>query len=233
MSDQSTPAQGNPPATKEIPIENIKAEFDRKTTALSSQVQKLAETNATLMKQLEQFTKPLQSQQPKEKPLSDLLYDNPDEAVRIIEERAEQRVMSKIEQRETAQQRQAQTINELYSQYPELAQTDHELTKAALERYGKMGDEEKRDPKALKVAALEAAQELGIKPKSKRTDDDSFSFAGGNGSGNRSNRKSDKLDPMILETAAAFGLDTSKPEVVERLRARSQRTDYRRYQSGK
>lgn len=217
MSDVKPPdssAQAGGPT-----IENIKGEFTRKTDQLTAQVNKLAETNAALLKQIESLRSPQPNAVPKEKPLEDLLYDNPAEAVRQIEERAEKRVLSKIEQRDQAKAKQTQAINELYSEFPEFSDQDHDLTKKALEIYGKMDDAEKADPKALKLAGYQAAVDLGVKPRSKRTDDDSFSFGSGGTKPGRG-KKSDKLDPAVEEFARLMGLNVDDQKVQERLKAR-------------
>jgi hypothetical protein len=201
-------------------IENVKGEFSRKFGTLEAQVSELAKTNAALLEQIKTLkgsaTPP---PAPKEKPLSDLIYDNPDEAVRIIEDRAEKRVLSKIEQRDQAQRKQTQAINELYSEFPEFADNDHALTKKALEIYGKMEDAEKADPKALKLAGYQAAVELDVKPRSKRGDDDSFSF-GSAPSGGRPRRDTSKLDPKVADFARLMGVNVDDPKVAERMKAR-------------
>jgi hypothetical protein len=231
MSDQ---VPGTPPAqSKEVPIENVKAEFERKTTQLSSQVQELAKTNATLMKQLQALQSPA-APKPVEKPIEDLIYDDPKQAVEKITQTVRATIRKELDDERQGQAAQTSAINELYVHFPEFADNEHPLTKKALEKYGAMDPKEKADPKALKVAAYEAALELDVKPRGNRGDDDSFSMGGSSfSSGARPTRgKSDKLDPAVLETAALFGLDTSKQEVVDRLKGRAQRTDYKRYQSG-
>jgi hypothetical protein len=232
MSTNEKPANGQPPEGGEDRIKNLQAEFSRKLGNTEAQLAKVAETNARLLQQIENLNKPA-APAPKTKPLSDLILDDPDEAVKIITKTVKEDVRKEFNERETATQKHNQALTELYTSFPEFADTSHELTKTTLERYGKMSEDEKRDPKALKVAAFESALELGIKPKSKRTDEDSYSLSGGSfGHPVPRGRKSDKLDPAVLETARMFGLDTSKPETVERLKRRAARTDWKRYQSG-
>lgn len=208
------PNQGGPT------IENIKGEFSRKHDALAAQVTKLAETNAALLQQIQALKSPQPKPEPKEKPIEDLLYDNPAEAVQKITQKVRGDIKRELDEERTTQQRQTKAINELYSEFPEFSDQEHDLTKKALEIYGKMEDAEKADPKALKLAGYQAAVEMGVKPKSKRAqDDDSFSF-GGTSQGGRPRRDSSKLDPAVTEFAKLMGLNMDDQKVMERLKAR-------------
>lgn len=230
MADE---AQSTP--QNEDRVANLQAEFARKFDNQAAEVKKLADANALLASQLKQVA-PKPKAEPTELPLDQLFYTDPDAHAAKIEARALAKFEAAQSAKEAAQTRMSGVINSLGRDYPEFNDPDADLTKKTLEIFGKMEESEKRDPKAIRIAALEAAQELGVKPKSKRTDEESFSFGGNNG-GNRptssSQQKNGKLDPRTEDLAALVGLDYRDPKVSERLKARAKRSNYRNYQSNK
>lgn len=199
-------------------VHNLKMEMDRKLGNAEAQMKKLADTNAALLKQIESLRAPAPVA-PKEKPIEDLIYDDPRQAVEKITQTVRTTLKKELDAEQLQQRKQTQTINELYSEFPEFADSNHDLTKKALEVYGKMDDAEKADPKALKLAAYQAAVELDVKPKSRRGDDDSFSF-GSTPSGGRPRRDSSKLDPKVADFARLMGVNIDDPKVAERMKAR-------------
>lgn len=208
-------------------IKNLQAEFSRKTSNVEAQVAKLAEANNALLRQIQSLTAPAA---PAKKKMSDLIYENPDEAVAQITQTATENAWKRFEEHTARQQKQSNTISELYGQYPELADPNHEMTKKSLERYGNMSDSEKADPRSLRLAALETAAEMGVKPKSRRSEDDeSYSLPSG-GSGAPRKRDNGKLPAEMLDFARLAGLDVSKPEVMERLKKRAKRQTWNRYE---
>jgi hypothetical protein len=157
------------------------------------------------------------------RPLQETLYDNPELAIEQITSSIESRLTSKLEERENSKALAAK----IYSDYPELEDPNNPLTQRANEIYTALSPTERKDPKALKSAVLEAAAEMALAPKSKRkttqsSDSDSFSL-GSKGSGKRPAKKEEVTDNM-LQTAALMGLDVKDPKVVERLRARTKRS---------
>jgi hypothetical protein len=157
------------------------------------------------------------------RPLQETLYDNPELAIEQITSSIESRLTSKLEERENSKALAAK----IYSDYPELEDPNNPLTQRANEIYTALSPTERKDPKALKSAVLEAAAEMALAPKSKRkttqsSDSDSFSL-GSKGSGKRPVKKEEVTDNM-LQTAALMGLDVKDPKVVERLRARTKRS---------
>lgn len=228
IQDQST--------QKEDRVANLQAEFARKFENQAAEVKKLADANAALASQLKQLQAPPHpKQESKEEALDELFYKDPAAHAAKIKEMTKTELRAELKREQEATSRMTNVINSLGRDYPEFNDPEAPLTRKTLEIFGAMDESEKKDPKAIRIAALEAAQELGVKPRSKRTDDESFSFGGG-GSDYRPSRqqqKNGKLDPRTEDFAALVGINLKDPKVAERLKARAQRTNYRNYQSNK
>lgn len=201
----------------------------------------LAQQNEKLSKQLESMMSAITAvAQPKAVPVGDdddlevLAYKDPKAYARKIQEQAERRADALVNARLNAQQQTNAVLTQLTSDYPELADSNSELTKKAVEIYNSLSPAEKQSPTAYKVAVRDAAAEVGLLPKSKRksSSGDDFSFGGGSaGSGNRSeSRKADKLSNETLAFAEALGMDIKDKKVVERLQSRAQRKNWNRYE---
>lgn len=199
------------------PLKNLKAEMERKLSNSEARLSELQKTNELLFSKLNELTTPKAAPAPqKQVSMSDLLYSNPEEYARIIEERAMERV--------AAQQQRAQKVNGVISQlaqeFPELSDNNSSLTKRAVEIYNSLPPEEKQSSLSYRLAVKDAADELGLKPKSKRPVDDEPSFGS---SGRSAPRRKDKLNPMTEVWATALGLDPSDPKVKARLVERQNR----------
>jgi hypothetical protein len=182
------------------PIKNLKAEMDRKLSNLEA-------SNAKLIAALEAMNKPAPQAEPKQKKISDVIFDNPDEAVDLIEKRITKSVDDRLSQREAASQKQTKVLTSLVADYPELGIQGSDLHTRAVELFEAMEAEEKTHPVAYKTAVAQAASELGYRPKAKRSaDDDSFSM--GSGGGGRPPRdKKEKEDPNVEAIASLLGVD--------------------------
>lgn len=214
MSDENKP-QG------EDPIVQLKSEFTRKLSNTESQLGELKKANEVLLQELKKISQPAPAPRAsKEDDLETIMYTDPRRYTEMVEERAEARVLSKINQANQVQQKQNNVISSLTSEYPELMNTDHELTKKAVEIYSQLPDEDKTSPMAYKLAVKEAAMELGVKPRSKRSDEESYSFGGSQG-GPR--KKKESVDAATVDFARMMGLNVDDPKVKERLAKRAQR----------
>lgn len=234
MAENANPT---PPAQGDDRLTNLQAEFNRKLENQQAELKKLSDTNAALADQLKKVTPKPAPKEPQDEPLDQLFYKDPVAHAAKIKEMTKQEMREEFRRENEANQRMAGVINRLGQEYPEYNDPESTLTKKTLEIFGKMEESDKKNPTSLRVAALEAAQELGVKPRSKRTDDDeSFSMSGGGYSGNRSNRdqaRPGKLDQRTEDLAALVGLKITDPKVKERLTQRAQRKNYRNYQSNK
>jgi phage terminase small subunit len=211
MADEQNPG-GTPPAQAAAPaadeIKNLKAEIDRKLGNVTSSLNQF-------MEQMKQQVVPTAPKQ--EKKLSELIYEDADAYTAKVIEEAERRVETKLSKRDELMQKQQQVINTLVSDFPELSQTDSDLTKKALEIYNSLSNDEKANPLAYRTAVKEAALDLGVKPKSKRTtsSDDSFSLGT---EAPRKPAKTDKLDEATTWFAEMLGRDPKKVQEVSKKR---------------
>lgn len=210
----------------EDPIQQVKGEFTRKLSNTEAQITELKKANEAMLAQLKKLTTPPPAPKTESEDVEDILYRDPKRYTEIVERRAEERVMSKLRAEQAVQQKQSTVLSSLINEFPELSNNDHELTKKAIELYNNLPDDDKTSPMAYRLAVKEAAMELGVKPRSKRAEDDSYSFGGSSG-GTSSRKKKETLDSSTLDFAKIMGLDTSDPKVKERLAARAAR-DWKR-----
>lgn len=193
-------------------IQNVKAEFNRKFDSVKTP------------------PAPKPASEPK-KALEELIYDDPAAAVDEITNS----VTAKVTERFNQGARKQQTAQRLISEFPEIQDESHALTKKADEIYRSLPQDEQDHPMAYKTAVSEAALELGIAPKSKRKpvveDDDSFVAPRG-GSGEprgKSRRKEGELPEETVEIAALMGVDLSDAKTLERVKKNAKR-GYGEYQ---
>lgn len=195
-------APASSPSTDEL--KNLKAEMNRK----------LENINATIAEQLKSLkaapSAPAPSA-PAQKKVS--VFDDEDAYAESVVSAAEERIARKLAAEREAQAKQQATIGALMSEFPELGNNDHELTKKAAEIFQALPDEDKASRLAMEAAVRKAALEVGVKPKSKRGGDENDAFSMG-GSGSRSvKRDSESLDPRTVEFAKLMGVD---PEAVKK-----------------
>jgi hypothetical protein len=200
------------------PLTQFKAEFSRKTDGLKSEIAELKSATSVLVEALSRTAQKPAAAAKSEESLTDLMYSDPERYAQIIEERA----VGRVAKQQEAQMRTQQVIGELHNEFPELNDTQSPLTKKAVEIYSSLSDEEKRSTTSYKLAVKEAAAELGVKPRSKRTDEENFS-SGSYSSGGTRRPKADKLDPGVIAWAERLGVDHTDPDVRSRLIERSKR----------
>lgn len=203
---------------------NIKAEFDRKLGNTESKLTEIEKQNKSLSEKLSTLisaiSTPAKAQTQDEENLSSMIYDNPDKFASTIEERISKKVESVLNKNTEENVKRNTVIAELTSNYPELSQGDSALTKKALELYNTLSQEERSNPISYKYAVTQAASELGVKPKSQRSDDD-FVMSSGGTSGEAPRRRSknkDEIPDDVARVAAMFGRDLKDPKVKERLK---------------
>jgi hypothetical protein len=202
---QETPS---PAALTEDRFKNYQSEMERK----------LANQNAQIQALLSSINQPKQSVEPGKKVS---VFDDENEYARQIEERAAAKIEAKLAAERAHQQKNQQIINSIVMEYPEANDLSSPLYNKAQEVYASLSDEEKLLPISMKMAVTSAAAELGIKPKSKRSNQspsDSFSM-GSSPKSSGSQKKSD-LDANTEAFAQLMGLNTSDPKVRDRLKAR-------------
>jgi len=210
---ENTPPQDqvpSPESTEGEPVQNLKAEMNRKIDRLSetlnSQWQEMTEMLAKLQPQR---TAP-QQQQPVHQPLSELVYEG-DKFDSAINQRINEAVnQTIIKQQQKATDLQA-ALQEVANTYPEFAVQQSEAYNLAMKKYVSLPNHLKDTAEGAQIALYKAASELGLVPVHKRPrtqDQDNFTLTGG-GKPSKRGAKSGELTEDHLFWMEAFGLDTS------------------------
>lgn len=201
------------------PIKNLKSEFSRK---FEKQENQLSEMSRNLQTLIESVAKPASaSTTTEEEDLATLSVVDPKAyAMRIINQ-AKNEIRTEFHQVGAQQTKLQATLASVVDLYPELQYNDNPLTKKTIEIYNAMDKEDQRSPMAYKLAAKEAADELGVKPRHKRTEGDDFVGPSSGGSASRRERGKPKLDEATRAFAeimeASTGIDLTSKEAEERL----------------
>lgn len=223
MSDEAIPSS---PAEANDPIQNLKGEFNRKLGGLESQVSSLAALNQQLLSKLDGLSKPAHIPQGSStEDFTNVLFERPKEFIDKFQQSVSQQIDQRISGIQQQASEQTQVLSNLYDQYPELQNPSSELTKKAIEIQSGMSAEERRNPKMLRVAALEAAAELGVQPKRKRpVEDQDAAFAPSSLNGKFSDREMPRsmkqAEAATMELAELMGLNVSDKKVKDSLKDR-------------
>lgn len=215
MSDQSKPVQGaaapeGSPAPADDRIKNLQKEFDRKLTNIE---QTLKSSNEQLLSFLQGQQKANSRPAPEpEVDIENLIYTKPAEAVRKIKEDAKAEIRAELNSRDQETAKRNSVVQSLYKDFPELAIDDHPLTKLALEKFDSLSKEYGNSPATYKAAVAEAALEQGVKPKSKRSDEenDAYQLSGSSQSRGRPKKASEDISPATEMAARLLGVDPEK-----------------------
>jgi hypothetical protein len=203
-------------------LKNLKAEMNRK----------LENTNAQLQQVLAalQTPKPGKSESAPAAKVS--VFEDEEAYARRIKDEAKAEVTKELREEAQRTQKYQTIVNQIYSEYPEVSDQNSPLMQRAQEIFKSLPEDEQASAVAMKAAVAQAASEIGVKPKSKRTssDDDSFSIPSGGGS-NSSRRpgREPEIDSKTLELARLMGRDTSDPKYLERLKNAAKRTNWKVY----
>jgi hypothetical protein len=223
-----------PAAASADDVKNLKAEFDRKLTNLDATNKQLVASLQALAKQVAPPVK--KEPEAKTKKLQDVWYDDPETSKKMIVEETLSILQSQQQKGQEAAQKTQKIMQALQKDFPELKDIDDPLSQKAIEIFEKYSEEEKQNPIAYKLAVKEAAEEIGVKPKSKRTssdDDDAFSLSQSTAKGGREHepgKRRGKLDPRTMEFAKLMGVDVENEKVVESLKTRQREVrDWMKY----
>lgn len=201
----------------EDPIKQLKGEFNRKLGETNKLIEQMAQTNAQLSQQLQSIVNP-KAAPAKEEPLERLMYSDPKKYTAIVTEQAKQQALAEMRTESQSQGAVQAKIAALASEYPELSDQNSDLTKASVELLKAANAIQMKDPSTYEHAVLKAAQQLDVKPRSKRpkTEDDFVpaSYA------SPQNRRTRKTEESVIkegkESAAAFGINLDDPKTKER-----------------
>lgn len=228
MSEQDNGQSTSASGTTENPVDNLKAEFSRKMSNLDANFAAIAQKLETLT------TKVAPVHQESKPDLATLAVTDPIAYAEAIAAEADRRAALREQASRQIQDQNSKVINNIVSDFPEVNQVGHPLYDKVQEMMGKMSPEEKNNSSHWRAMVLEAAMDVGLKPRSKRSKEDrneDFSLGGGYSGSSRAAAKP-KLSGDALQFATLLGLDTKDPKVIKRLEERSQR-NFKKFGSGR
>lgn len=211
----------DPIAELKLELKNSKSESARKLDFIQTQLSQLAQG----------LQKPAQ-----EAPIDkSLIYDNPDEYARLIEERAASRAEKRIMDKLQSTRQQDYKAASMQTQFPELKDENSEAYRTATREYDALPKHMQGTAEGLELAVQRAANQLGLVPANKRkqtrVSDDYIPPT--TNTGRRTSARDKDLDPKALEfgqlLAQATGRDPNDPKLIEGLKQASKRTDWKRY----
>lgn len=209
MAEQTPPNTGDQDQTK-----NLKAEMERKLSNIQSDMKKSSDALAAQLAQLAaKLTPPAptKSKTDEQKELEEEVWDNPvafkQRVVKEAQELSDKKFSTYIEQQQAA----AKQLGELYASYPELQQQNHPLAARSLEIFNGLSAEEKGSLNAFKLAVAQAASENGIKPVSKRQEEEMDDFTL-NATGKK-RKAGPKVEKNTEVFAQAMGVDMSNEKI--------------------
>jgi hypothetical protein len=228
--DENTPAQGTPADNQAAPdpIAALKGEQARKFDALNAKIAEMAALNNVIIEKLNTVAPKPAAKAESTENLADLMYSDPEKYAQLIEERAEKRVLSRIDEVNAKQSKHQAAMAELFEEFPELKDSSSPLVQKANEIWSKLPAEDRNSSTAFRLAAKEAALELNVKPKSKRTDEEFVGGGSASPTSARRNTKQAELDPLTKQFAEVCGLEVDA-ETEKRLIERSKR-NFQKYQ---
>lgn len=223
------------------PIDQVKAEFARKTDNILAQIEK---QNVQMQEALAAMTaaQNQRTQQPQNDPgktiaeeLEQLSMNNPAAyAARVAELATNQALAAQDRVNQAANQRRSaenKIIGELVTDYPELNDNTSELYRAAMKSYEKLSSQDKLNPLAMKSSIRDAAAELGVIPMKKRKvdDPDTFVAPGSMGGGRERTPRKEKLSQDTLAFAELLGRPVNDDNYRKSLEATAQRKSWTKY----
>lgn len=224
--------QGGEAESKQRTMESLQAEMNRKTEKLMNENQKLAQRMEELMGML--TPKQSAAAAPQEDDLETLVYKDPKAYAAKVKAEAAREAQRAVSESLNQQQQSNAILAQLTNEYPELSDSNSELTQKAVEAYKAMSAAERSSPIAYKTAVRDAAADLGILPKNKRRQSsDDFTMSGqSSGEGRRGapSKEQQAIDNKTAEFAKLLGLDPSDKKVAERLKQRNQRKNWSRWE---
>jgi hypothetical protein len=208
MSDANNAAPAATPAPNEL---------DAKLSAITKALEEQNARSAGLENSFQQILAMNQKPAPKEE-ISPYDADFGDKIARKAAEEASRIADAKL----AAERARTATLNTIAMDYPELGNINSEFSKTLASEHTKLAKHLQDTPEGYRLAALSAAANLGIVPKSKRksTEDFSMSSNGSSGASPKQSSKKIELTDMELGAAELLGLDVNDPKQVERLTKR-------------
>jgi hypothetical protein len=227
--NQNDENQGSETPNEDL-LNNFKQEVNRKNENMSSQIDQLAQSQKQILDAISGLSQKGQSGESLEDGDEYDFFSDPNKATEKIASKVTEKVMGTINKsnqaQEEVQRKQQEVIGELVSNFPELNDGSSDMYKRTVDHFNKMPDAQRKDPISYKIAAQQAAIELGVKPLSQRGDSGEFAF-GSNSGGKRS--KSNKIEPETLAFAQLMGKNINDSKYLERLKKASKR-NFKKYE---
>lgn len=219
------------PAQEEDPIKNLKAEFNRKLQNIEASNQQLANMMKEEVSNLASYMK---SGKDSDIDLEDLKYSDPDKYVDLKMRSLEDNIMKKVESSQTQMTQKQQVLGQLVSQFPELNDPGSELYGEAVRVAQTLDPSIKDTAHGYKLAVMEAVNNLGVSPVSRRKKQvaDEFISSGSSSANSGAPKKKAKsnINDHMLKFAELLGRDINDPEFIKRLEQAAKRKNWNRYQ---
>lgn len=209
------------------PIKNLKTELLRKNENLNSELSMIKQQLADMNQNMVNSRQPIQPTVPAED--VDPILDPKGYAEKIKRE-----LRVEMEQSNQLNNHRNNLLSSLVQQFPELANNNSELTKASIQVYQSLSEQEKNMPNAYKLAVTSAAADLGILAMSKRKtssdNNDDFTANNSRGSGeNTRSKKSEDLDDRTLAFAELLGRPVNDKAYIETLKKTANRKKWSKW----
>lgn len=225
-----------PPIGQEAdPYKNLKSEFDRKLQGLNDIIAKqnaeAAQQYTAILETIKATKQATTSPIDDDKTLEQLSYNEPAKYAKVVEERAARAAESAASKIAAAAQERQLVLSQMISDYPELNDQSSELYQRAVQMSRTLPRDQQDSPNSVKAVIREAAAELGILTKAKRSGSGDFSLGGSRSTGGPSSSSGSKgkIDDKTLAFAEAMGMNIEDPKYLERLEKASKRDTWTRY----
>lgn len=229
MADEQQESAPEQEAPQEDPIRNLKAEFSRKHANMEAQQ---AETNAQLQAILAEVQKSMKGPEAPKKSARELVFDDPEEFVRSVEETATRKATEAVTQQYQASQKVQNTVTEFTQRFPEFAQEGSEAVMLATKYASQLPSKLKGTAEGAENAMSRAALELGLVAASKRktqVSDEPVIGSRGSGQASSPSKPGAKIDKDTMAFAELLGADFNDPKFMAELNKAAGRKDYKNY----
>ena len=210
---------------------NLKGEMGRKFQNIEEKLNQFSDSQSKLLEFIEN-TSQKQPETTANESITDLMYSDPDRFAEEIQNKAYEKFTKAQAEKEKVMTQKTTVLNKLVNDFPELRNEQSDLTQKAAQLMEAYSATEQNNPHVIKQVVLEAAMDLGVKPRSKRiVDEDDFTLSGGSSSSttSRKSKSSDEIDPRTLAYAEKSGLDINDPKLLARLKQYSKKNFYSKF----
>lgn len=218
--DKSGESQSNAQSQEQDPIKQIKSEFGRKQDNVMNELN-------SLKSQLSQIADTVIQAAATKRATSESSEEMPDPVMdpKGYKEYMRKELRRDVDESLNAERERNTVLSSLVANYPELQSGSSELTQTALRIYNSLSASEKASPSGYKIAVMQAAQEVGVLPMSKRQKqsqgDEDFTLSSSSSTARQKpsqRAKEEKIDDKTLEFAKLLGRPVNDDKYIERLK---------------